>query len=114
MTAVAHHQRAAKLRRRVKWWAAKLKVRPKQVRIQKMTRKWASCSTAGWISFSESLLIQPEKFQKYVIVHELLHLQVPNHGKLFKSLLSCYVGPMARFCISGRGCTAFMYLRPFK
>jgi predicted metal-dependent hydrolase len=30
-------------------------------------------------------------FQDYVIVHELLHLRVPNHGKLFKSLLTAYL-----------------------
>jgi predicted metal-dependent hydrolase len=26
-----------------------------------------------------------------VIVHELLHLRVPNHGKLFKALMSVHV-----------------------
>jgi hypothetical protein len=26
-----------------------------------------------------------------VIVHELLHLLVPNHGKLFKSLMTAYL-----------------------
>src|SRR5437763_12715026 len=25
-------------------WAAKIKARPKQIRVQRMTRKWASCS----------------------------------------------------------------------
>jgi predicted metal-dependent hydrolase len=30
-------------------------------------------------------------FRDYVVVHELLHLRVPNHGKLFKSLLSLHV-----------------------
>jgi len=28
-----------------------------------------------------------------VIVHELLHLKVPNHGKLFRTLLRAHVGP---------------------
>ena len=56
-----------------------------------MRRKWASCSTAGTVSFSLDLLAQPAPFREYVIVHELLHLKVPNHGKLFKSLLRAYL-----------------------
>ena len=28
----------------------------------------------------------------YVIVHELLHFDVPNHGKLWKSLMRAHVG----------------------
>ncbi len=60
-------------------------------------RKWASCSTKGTVTFSKSLLTQPQGFQTYVIVHELLHLKVPNHGKLFKSLLSAHVPNWARY-----------------
>lgn len=81
----------AAFRERVMTWAATVRVSPKQVRLQKMTRKWASCSTDGRVTFSEELLRQPLPFQDYVVVHELLHLKVPNHGKLFKSLLSAYV-----------------------
>lgn len=72
-------------------WAARLKVKPSQVRIQKMRTKWASCSAKKRISFSEDLLEEPRGFQEYVIVHELLHLRVPNHGKLFRSLMSLYL-----------------------
>ncbi len=72
-------------------WAKKIRVQPQQIRIQKMTRKWASCSTSGWVTFSDDLLRESNKFQDYVIVHELLHLKVPNHGKLFKSLLSAHL-----------------------
>jgi len=75
----------------VKRWAEKIHVAPQQIRIKCMKNKWASCSTKGWLCFSEDLLHQLRKFQEYVIVHELLHLQVPNHGKLFKSLLNAYV-----------------------
>lgn len=28
----------------------------------------------------------------YVIVHELLHFAVPNHGKLWKSLMRAHLG----------------------
>jgi predicted metal-dependent hydrolase len=56
-----------------------------------MRHKWASCSTRGTVSFSGDLLKQPADFREYVIVHELLHLKVSNHGKLFKSLLRAYL-----------------------
>ncbi|NOQ23558.1 MAG: DUF45 domain-containing protein [Candidatus Aegiribacteria sp.] len=34
---------------------------------------------------------EEEDFQEYVIVHELLHLRIPNHGILFKNLISVYI-----------------------
>jgi hypothetical protein len=83
-------------------WAEIIRVRPGQVRVQRMTRKWASCSTNRWVTFSEDLLHEPAKFQDYVIVHELLHLKVPNHGKLFKSLLSAYLPGWQKFSLSCR------------
>jgi predicted metal-dependent hydrolase len=72
-------------------WSVRLKVAPSQVRMQKMQNKWASCSAKKWVSFSEDLLKEHPDFQEYVIVHELLHLRVPNHGKLFRSLISLYL-----------------------
>jgi len=75
----------------VRDWSVRLKVAPSQVRVQKMQNKWASCSAKKWVSFSEDLLKEHSDFQEYVIVHELLHLRVPNHGKLFRSLISLYL-----------------------
>ena len=75
----------------VRRWAKQLKVSPAQIRVQKMRSKWASCSPGKWISFSEDLLAQKRAFQTYAIVHELLHLRIPNHGKLFKSLMTIFV-----------------------
>jgi predicted metal-dependent hydrolase len=72
-------------------WAAVMKVKPAQICIQRMTKKWASCSSKGRVCFSADLLQESRTFQEFVIVHELLHLQVPNHGKLFKSLLTAYL-----------------------
>jgi predicted metal-dependent hydrolase len=84
-------QNADELKSAVKSWAVKVKARPTQIRIQRMSRKWASCSTSGRITFNAELFKQPYRFQEFVIVHELLHLKIPNHGKLFKSLLAAYV-----------------------
>ena len=72
-------------------WAGRIRVRPRQLRLQRMRRKWASCSRRGTVSFNTEVLTQPAAFREYVIVHELLHLKVPNHGKLFKSLLRAYI-----------------------
>ncbi len=44
------------------------------------------------LTLDAGLLSQPAEFRKQVIVHELLHLRVPNHGKLFKALLRAYLG----------------------
>jgi predicted metal-dependent hydrolase len=81
----------AAFKAQVTHWAGRIRVRPRQLRLQRMRRKWASCSRRGTVSFSMEVLAQPASFREYVIVHELLHLKVPNHGKLFKSLLRAYI-----------------------
>lgn len=82
---------ADSLRQRVKDWAVTLKVSPTQIRVQPMTRKWASCSSAGRVSFSRELCGKPAAFQDCVIVHELLHLRIRNHGKLFTATLKAHL-----------------------
>lgn len=79
------------MRERVRHWATRLKVQPTQIRIQTMTRKWASCSAQGRVTFSHDLAKKRRDFQDYVIVHELLHLRLPNHGKLFTATLRAHL-----------------------
>ena len=57
-----------------------------------MSNKWASCSTAGKLNFNSELLSFDSDIVDYVIVHELLHFFVPNHGKLWKSLMRAHLG----------------------
>jgi hypothetical protein len=76
----------------VRAWAVRIRVDPKELLVRPMTRKWGSCSTAGRVTFDVELMSQPADFRKELIVHELLHLKVPNHGKLFRSLLRAYLG----------------------
>jgi predicted metal-dependent hydrolase len=61
-----------------------------------MARKWASCSPSGRICFSRDLISAELDFRTYVIVHELLHLRYPNHGRVFRRLLSAFSGVFAR------------------
>lgn len=85
------HVEPSAFRKRVEHWAAALKVKPTQIRVQRMSRKWASCSPTGRVSFSAALLDQPASFRDYVIVHELLHLRLRNHGKLFAATLAAHL-----------------------
>jgi predicted metal-dependent hydrolase len=82
---------AARLKRRIDVWAVKLRVMPRAIRVQRMTRKWGSCSTAGTVTLAVDLDQENEGFQDFVIVHELLHLKVPNHSRLFKALMTVHV-----------------------
>ena len=80
-----------RMRDEILHWATKIGAHPKRVQIQRMTTKWASCSSTGRVCFSTELLDEPAGFREVVIVHELLHLLVPNHGKLFKSLMNAHL-----------------------
>jgi len=81
---------------RVLEWAAKLDVKASALYVRPMRRKWASCSTAGKLNFNLDLLGLDRELGDYVIVHELLHFSVPNHGKLWKSLMRAHVGDYER------------------
>jgi len=89
------HRRSARsteLLSQVEHWAGRLGNRPQVVYVQRMRKKWASCRpAAGKIYFSVDLVEEPKRFRDAVIVHELLHLRLSNHGKLFKSLMDSFV-----------------------
>ncbi|HOV99799.1 MAG TPA: M48 family metallopeptidase [Bacteroidota bacterium] len=70
--------------------ASDVGVKPKEIHIQSMKRKWASCSSKGRLTFNRKLLKEPKEVRLKVILHELLHLKYPNHGKMFKLLLDTY------------------------
>ena len=82
---------------RVEYWAQRLSVHPRLIRVQRMTRKWGSCSTSGIVTLAADLGDQDSDFQNFVIAHELLHLRVPNHGKLFKALMTAHVPGWKRY-----------------
>ena len=77
---------------RVLEWADKLDVKARSLSVRPMRRKWASCSTAGNLNFNSDLLALDRELADYVIVHELLHFSVPNHGRLWKSLMRAHLG----------------------
>src|SRR5688500_1441771 len=72
-------------------WAKRIGVEPREVHLRPMRRKWASCSSRVRLTFNPHLRGEPASFRREVIVHELLHLKVLNHGKVFKALLKAHL-----------------------
>ena len=92
MTAVTTTEPKKIFKNRVRYWADKLDVDVIWLGVRPMRNKWASCSTAGHLNFNLELLELDAGLWDYVIVHELLHFSVPNHGKLWKSLMRVHLG----------------------
>ncbi|HZS45245.1 MAG TPA: M48 family metallopeptidase [Blastocatellia bacterium] len=79
------------LRWAVRHWAVRINVKTPQIHLREMTNKWASISTKGRLTLDTGLLQIPRRLGEFVIVHELVHLIAPNHGKVFKSFLTAYL-----------------------
>ncbi|OIQ61283.1 hypothetical protein MOTE_03590 [Moorella thermoacetica] len=88
----------AVFRAEVATWARRIGVEPKEIHLRAMKRKWASCSSKGRLTFDPELLKQPAAFRAEVIVHELLHLRIPNHGPLFKAMVKAYLAKYGVNC----------------
>ncbi|MEA3489960.1 MAG: YgjP-like metallopeptidase domain-containing protein [Candidatus Omnitrophota bacterium] len=53
---------------------------------------WGSCSRANNISINVKLAQLPDELAEYVILHELMHTRIKNHGKDFWRKLDSLVG----------------------
>ncbi len=79
------------LKREVKELAKAIRIKPKEIHIRRMKRKLASCSSKGRLTFDTSLLSKDPVQRYQVILHELLHLRYPNHGKMFNAVLKAHL-----------------------
>ena len=52
--------------------------------IRDQKTRWGSCSTKNNLNFNWRLILGPEKVLEYVVVHELVHLEIKNHGEAFQ------------------------------
>ena len=72
-------------------WAEKIKVKPMEVYIRVMKKKWASCSSKGRLTFDTEVPALPASKRHEIIVHELLHLRYPFHNKVFQRMMERYL-----------------------
>jgi len=84
-------QDAEELRWAARHWAARIGVKPTRIQLRPMHSKWGSISTAGRLTLNTELIELPRSLGEFVIVHELVHLLAPNHGRVFKSFIRAYL-----------------------
>jgi len=69
-------------------WEKRLGVQVKQLFIQRMKTKWGSCnSSAKNIRLNLDLAKKAPECLEYIVLHEMLHFFVPNHGPRFVELM---------------------------
>lgn len=72
--------------------------RPVSVTWRTMNERWGSCTTVDrTIRISDRLNGVPQYVLDYILLHELIHLRIPDHGADFQDLLD-------RFGDSDRAC----------
>lgn len=69
------------------------RVRPVSVVWRSMNERWGSCTTLDrTIRISDRLNGAPSYVVDYLLVHELIHLEIPDHGGEFEKLLARFEG----------------------
>jgi len=73
-------------------WAERLRVAPRFVGVKRMRTRWGSCVIEPrriWIALE--LVTRPPEGLEYVVVHELVHLRVPSHGRRFVAAMDAHL-----------------------
>jgi len=65
------------------------------ISIRRQKTRWGSCSGSNHISLNVNILRLPADLREYVILHELMHTQVKNHGRIFWMQLE-HICPQAK------------------
>jgi predicted metal-dependent hydrolase len=55
----------------------------KSIHITSAKRRWGSCGANGTLNFSWRLVMAPVEVIDYVVIHELVHLEIKNHSHRF-------------------------------
>lgn len=72
---------------RVAYWSGVMGLSPAGITVTAAKTRFGSCSGKGRVCFSLYLMQYPDEAVDYVVVHELAHLRVRNHGADFYALV---------------------------
>ena len=84
-------QAKAVLPPKIAYWSQKMGVVPTGFKVTSAKTRYGSCSGRNSLCFSCFLMRYPEAAVELVVVHELCHIRVKNHGPDFYALLEQYL-----------------------
>lgn len=79
-----------RIEERLPYWESVCGMRAEKVSVRFTTSKWGSCTYDNRISVSGFIAEKPPECLDYLLVHELVHTVVKNHGKAFYEALERY------------------------
>lgn len=71
------------LSKRVERYSHYLKAKPKDIKIREIKLRWGSCTSECVLLFNWRIIMAPISAIDYVVIHELSHLQDPDHSASF-------------------------------
>jgi hypothetical protein len=82
---VQFYKKQAKLKiaERISIYQKAVRKLPGKVEIRELPTRWASCTPDGNIYFNWRCVMAPMAVFDYLIIHELVHLEHPNHSRAF-------------------------------
>jgi predicted metal-dependent hydrolase len=80
---VDRHRAGVILAARIESLARQHGFRYNRLFIKNQRTLWGSCSTMNNINLNATLIRLPQELQDYVILHELVHTRIKNHGAGF-------------------------------
>jgi len=73
----------------IRKWEERLNVRVRGVHLRRMKTRWGTCNhRTKHIRFNTELVTKRADLLEYVVVHEMVHLIVPDHGSRFVALMN--------------------------
>ena len=70
-------------------WTARLSETGVTWKLRRMKTLWGSCHwVKRCVTYNTELALAPRELVEYVVVHELTHLQVHDHGPRFRALMN--------------------------
>ncbi len=93
--AVNPHEARKALISRLNQLAERYHFNVNRISIRRQQTRWGSCSSANNISLNIQLTFLPDELRDFIIVHELVHTKVKNHGQKFWDKLEAII-PRAR------------------